>query len=110
MMSAVAVLALIMGGSRMAWLSARYRKAAAEYASREALARQVRGLQVDNDKSLDDLALLLGGKPSVEADEARAASATESERTIDRFARLRRKYERAAHYPWLSVEPDRPWP
>ncbi len=110
MMFAVAVLALIMGAARMALLSVRYRMAANEYAVLEAFLRQVRGLEIDNDKKLDESARLSGGRPSVEVEEARAASARESERAINHFARLRRKYERAAWYPWLSVEPDRPWP
>jgi len=106
MMLAAAVLALTMGGSRMAWLSARYRKAAKEYASKEVLARQVRRLDVENDKSQDELARLLGRKPSVEEAEARAASAREFQHTIDHFADLRRKYERAAARPWLAVDAE----
>jgi hypothetical protein len=33
----------------------------------------------------------------------------EGRRTVEHFARLRKKYERGAAYPWLPLEPDRPF-
>jgi hypothetical protein len=44
------------------------------------------------------------------AEEPLARRRHEENRLADYHAELRRKYERAARYPWLAVDPDRPEP
>jgi hypothetical protein len=106
MMLAVAVLSLIMGGSRMAWLSVRYHRAARYYATLERFFRQVQRLAQDNAASPDELALLMGSNPLIENKLARAAAAMTFQHTGDYYAALRRKYERAAVCPWFPVGED----
>jgi hypothetical protein len=106
MMVAVAILGLIMGGSRMAWLSIRYRRAAQYYATLERFFRQVQRLAQENVKSQDELALLVGSSPLLENKLARTAAAVTFQHTGDYYAALRRKYERAAFCPWFPVGED----
>jgi hypothetical protein len=110
MMLATAVLALVMGCCKMAWLSSRYRKAAQFSASIESMFRQLRRVTDGDDKSRDDLALFLGLGPIVEDKVVRTAADRGFQKTVDYYAALRRKYERAAAWPWLAVEPDSPEP
>jgi hypothetical protein len=83
-MIAVAVLALVMGGTaymiRLARLSDRYRQAAPAFRTAEKAFR--------------------GGPGWRNEDQRRA--------TAERFGRVAEKYEHAARSPWLPVEPDPP--
>src|SRR5262245_45288350 len=86
-MVAVAVVGLVMGGTaytmRMAQLSDRYRQAGSVF--RTAGKAAFRGPRLRN---------------SYAEDHRRAMA--------ERFGRVAEKYERAARYPWLSVETDPP--
>jgi hypothetical protein len=80
-MIAVAVVGLLMGGTaytiRMGRLSDRYRRAASAFRTAE---KAFRGPRSRNEVHRRAMA--------------------------ERFGRVAEKYERAARYPWLSVEPD----
>ncbi len=51
--------------------------------------------------------VMLAGHPAVLSHPPDPATAR---RLVDRYLLLSRKYERAARYPWLPVEPDTPVP
>jgi hypothetical protein len=107
-MLATAVLALVMGSCKMAWLSSRYRKAAQFSAAMESMFRQLRRVTAGNDRWRDDLALFLGLGPIVKDRSVRTAADRGFQKSVDYYAALRRKYERAAAWPWLAVEAHPP--
>jgi hypothetical protein len=109
-MAAVAVLALIMGGARIAWLRDRYRKAAAYYAAMENLQRTIQRSTVESAAAEEELLLAFDQKVSADDKQQAAAEAKAMQPLIDYYAALKRKYERAAARPWLPVDPDPPPP
>jgi|SRR6516162_9683900 hypothetical protein len=104
MMLAVAVVAVIMGGYRVARLSGRYLTAAKYFADWERWGRQGQGLVQNNFAGGDGLVLLLGPNPLFEDKAAQAAAARTLQEAIDYCAAARRRYERAAARPWLSID------
>jgi hypothetical protein len=106
MMLAMAALALIMGGLRIAWLRDGYRKAAAFHAATENLQR----VFLEGAKTEEELALAFGYELPGEEKAQQAAKIQIMQRKADNFAAMRRKYERAAARPWMAVDPDPPSP
>jgi hypothetical protein len=114
LMIAVAALGLILGGVieavRLVRLSRSYRDRAAFHAAIEESYRgtagrygdghNVRSFRVTTDRDGDDVMY------SMSAD-SRMVPVRD---LIDDQVKMRLKYERAAHYPWLPVEPDPPEP
>ena len=68
-MLAVAVLALIMGGARVAWLRDAYRKAAAHYAAMEKLQREFQRFTVEDAAAEEELAIAFDMKVAAEGKE-----------------------------------------
>jgi len=99
-MIAVAVASLVMASGRLLWLSSVYRKAALVQAAYENVAR-----------TLQTFGMEMEIEPESGAIKAqRAADASVNQKTAEYRAALKRKYERAARFPWLPVEPDPPAP
>jgi hypothetical protein len=102
MMAAVAVVAVLMGAwvglARLRRISAAYHALAEEHAGvEETLRRMIATEGADSPVDISPGP----GLPSIRFT-AQAAAAHEAE--------LRRKYERAARYPWMPVGPDSPMP
>jgi hypothetical protein len=103
-MIAVAVVALLLGGEMMRRRRQRYREQADFHAFAEAFcARDVRMARATPPAPPGGTAaslLNLDGADRTAVEQAASAAAY--------HAAMKRKYERAARYPWLSVEPDPP--
>jgi hypothetical protein len=112
MMIGTALMALIMGGCRLAWLASCYRSAAKNCATLEFVSRSAQDFVQGNSSGPDELALLLGIGPLAEDQAVRAAAARGFQQSNAHYAALRRKYEQAAASPWLAVDeaPLRPAP
>jgi hypothetical protein len=107
MLLAIAVLALLMFGVRMAWLSTVYRRAAARHRNREAVLREIVRLMRDNEEKANEIF----GRTLTPEEKAQQTSRNQSDDAgIEYYSQMRRKYDRAAARPWLAVEPDPPWP
>jgi len=105
-MLAVAVVALIIGGSRIVLLRDSYQKAAAHFAITENLYRSLQRFAVEQGTAEEELALAFGEKVSVENRKQRAAEVRAFQQQIEYYAALRRKYQRSAARPWVPVDPD----
>ncbi len=133
LMVAVALAGLVMGGGvwsyRMWRLSRYYSGLAQAYNTGENMYRQIGAMnfdlaQVDEKRSLQLWSPQFGAKlhkalrereeKPTERHGRSAAGAhdvlAQPKRTADYFAAVARKYERAARFPWLPVEPDPPLP
>lgn len=131
LMIAVAIAATLMGGSiaamRMSRLAEEYRQKAALNAGQEKQSSVFSGIFEDHSreiiKSLGDyktidneIFILLGRnrESAIASATEDAAEATElamrGRRRAAYFARLKRKYLRAASHPWEPVPPDPPVP
>lgn len=86
MMVGVAIVALILVGSRIVWLRHRYRNLAQSY-------------------DVKEFALAFGVQ-----DERVSVESVRAWKKIEYYAALKRKYERAASRPWVPVPPDPPPP
>jgi hypothetical protein len=100
LMIAVAVAALLLGGDvlwrkRAGYLARANVEAASEMQSRALIKVYESAIETSAAPSVAD-----GYRHWVEVHREEA----------DYHGRLRRKYERAARYPWLPVEPDPRWP
>jgi hypothetical protein len=125
MMVVVAIVALALGSTL--W-GLKMRRLARSYALRASTAKQAetnyRGLETKVTRAVREIEL---GQKMIEPrpvrEEPRFASialdhqmrralglAAYLKRLGDHHATLRRKYERAARYPWLTIEPGPPWP
>jgi hypothetical protein len=122
MMVVVAAFGVVLGGwlevSRLARVSTARRRDAASYAASEALARKF--ARQSSRFAQELLGVARSSRPSaVQSDfsqrlelEASIAeeSAARSQRNADHWAMMKKKYERAARFPWSSVGPDPPPP
>jgi hypothetical protein len=125
MMVVVAIVALALGSTL--W-GLKMRRLARSYALRASMSKQLeskhRGLEARVTGAVQEIEELqqeigepgpVREEPSFAAiglDQMRLISeyAAHSRRLADHHATLRRKYERAARYPWLPVDPDPPEP
>ncbi len=114
-MTAVAIVAIALGVDRMVRRAGRMRTRAAfhgreERQATEALSRPgaIRGVAADlvHHRHRWDL----GGARFEETNELFDEMFASEQRRADYHGAMRRKYERAARYPWLPVEPDPPEP
>jgi hypothetical protein len=96
-MTAVAVAACILGGIRLQQLAAGYQERSSHFAHRMLMEKV--GCYFD-DVILDAAA----------REKSRRKYTDLSHRRYLRYQSLGEKYERAARYPWLPVEPDPPEP
>ncbi len=122
MMIAVAVVALLVGSemTRRRW--AYFRAIAHSYAGAEEFDRFLLGggtaIVRMEDGQVSEIHGPLsfrsgaegGGSIEVTGDPSPGYDAESLRRRADYHAQLRRKYERAARYPWLAVVPDPPKP
>ena len=97
---AVAVASLVMASGRLLWLSSVYRKAALVHAAYENVARTLQTLGMEMEIEPESGAI----------NAQRAADASVNQKAAESHAARKRKYERAARFPWLPVEPDPPAP
>jgi hypothetical protein len=100
----VAIVALVVGGMVLARRQGVYRVRAAFYAQQEQVAtRRLRHWTQE--------VVRFSGRP--QSDEQRRLAELMEDYSRDRVAyhaRLKVKYRRAAHYPWLPIAPDPPTP
>jgi hypothetical protein len=125
MMVVVAIVALALGSTL--W-GLKMRRLAHFYAVRASMSKQLetkhRGLEARVTREIQEIEKLQQeiGEPRPVTDEPSFASISakqmrrvleavaHTKKLADHHATLRRKYERAARYPWLNIEPDPPEP
>jgi hypothetical protein len=124
LMLAVAVAALLTGGIVLARRSAHYRREAEFHSRAAARLRAEQRSKASTARAGREQAEMwtrrardAGSKTAAQAVEDTApgiapyeAAARAAGATADNHDLLARKYERAARYPWLPVEPDPPQP
>jgi hypothetical protein len=110
----VAIAGLVMGGSawgyRMWRLSSYYASLARMSQDKEDLFRNL-GARLIHEAIPAAQTAGPGGQAAVSDEVVRLGQyAAKSSLLAEKYARLVRKYERAARYPWLPIEPDAPEP